>query len=81
MSGASGGRSVTSSSLASDGSPRGVERYPPLEAMYRGARTLRFADGPDEVHRIVIAKNVPKHYAAVTRGTSESEGVSPLRPI
>jgi acyl-CoA dehydrogenase len=30
--------------------------------MYQGARTLRLADGPDEVHKILIAKNVLKHY-------------------
>ena len=30
--------------------------------MYRGARTIRLADGPDEVHRILIAKNVLKKY-------------------
>ena len=34
----------------------------PLEGMYRGARTLRLADGPDEVHRILIAKNVLHTY-------------------
>ncbi len=34
----------------------------PLAAMYHGARTLRLADGPDEVHRILIAKNVLKRY-------------------
>ncbi|MCH8064614.1 MAG: acyl-CoA dehydrogenase family protein [Chloroflexi bacterium] len=34
----------------------------PLAAMYQGARTLRLADGPDEVHRILIAKNVLKRY-------------------
>jgi acyl-CoA dehydrogenase len=34
----------------------------PLAAMYQGARTLRLADGPDEVHKILIAKNVMKHY-------------------
>jgi acyl-CoA dehydrogenase len=42
----------------------GVSADTPLEAMYRGARTLRLADGPDEVHRILIAKNVLKRYAS-----------------
>jgi acyl-CoA dehydrogenase len=42
----------------------GVSAEIPLEAMYRGARTLRLADGPDEVHRILIAKNVLKRYAS-----------------
>jgi acyl-CoA dehydrogenase len=28
----------------------------PLAGFYAGARTLRFADGPDEVHRNAIAK-------------------------
>jgi len=40
----------------------GVTSETPLEGMYRGARTLRLADGPDEVHRILIAKNVLKKY-------------------
>jgi acyl-CoA dehydrogenase len=40
----------------------GVTSDTPLEGMYRGARTLRLADGPDEVHRILIAKNVLKRY-------------------
>jgi acyl-CoA dehydrogenase len=30
--------------------------------MYQGARTLRIADGPDEVHKILIAKNVLSQY-------------------
>ncbi|MCH7699712.1 MAG: acyl-CoA dehydrogenase family protein [Chloroflexi bacterium] len=34
----------------------------PLAGMYHGARTLRLADGPDEVHRILIAKNILKRY-------------------
>ena len=42
----------------------GVSSDLPLEAMYKGARTLRIADGPDEVHRILIAKNVLKRYHA-----------------
>jgi acyl-CoA dehydrogenase len=40
----------------------GVTSDLPLAAMYLGARTLRLADGPDEVHRILIAKNVLHHY-------------------
>ena len=40
----------------------GVSSETPLEGMYRGARTLRLADGPDEVHRILIAKNVLQKY-------------------
>ena len=34
----------------------GVSQDFPLAAMYAGARTLRFADGPDEVHRMVVAR-------------------------
>jgi acyl-CoA dehydrogenase len=30
--------------------------------MFTGSRTLRIADGPDEVHRILIAKNVLRQY-------------------
>jgi acyl-CoA dehydrogenase len=40
----------------------GVSGDTPLAGMYTGARTLRIADGPDEVHRILIAKNVLKRY-------------------
>jgi acyl-CoA dehydrogenase len=40
----------------------GVSGDLPLAGMYQGARTLRIADGPDEVHRILIAKNVLKRY-------------------
>ncbi len=41
----------------------GVSGDLPLAGMYQGARTLRIADGPDEVHKILIAKNVMKRYA------------------
>jgi acyl-CoA dehydrogenase len=40
----------------------GVSNDLPLAQMYLGARTLRLADGPDEVHRILIAKNDFAHY-------------------
>jgi acyl-CoA dehydrogenase len=42
----------------------GVSGDLPLAAMYQGARTLRIADGPDEVHKILIAKNVMKRWHA-----------------
>ena len=43
----------------------GVSGDLPLAGMYQGARTLRLADGPDEVHKILMAKNV---LAAYRRG-------------
>src|SRR3546814_12674760 len=36
----------------------GVSGDTPLAGMYLGARTLRIADRPDAVHRIVIARSV-----------------------
>jgi acyl-CoA dehydrogenase len=36
--------------------------------MYQGARTLRLADGPDEVHRILMAKNILGAYRTSDRG-------------
>jgi len=41
----------------------GITNDLPLAAMYTGARTLRIADGPDEVHKILIAKNILGHHA------------------
>lgn len=40
----------------------GVSSDLPLSTMYLTARTLRLADGPDEVHRILMAKNVLRAY-------------------
>ena len=40
----------------------GVSSDLPLAQMYLGARTLRLADGPDEVHQILIAKSVLHRY-------------------
>jgi len=55
----------------------GVSDDFPLAAAYAQARTLRFADGPDEVHRNALAKlELAKHSAAaravempITRGS------------
>ena len=37
----------------------------PLEHMYRSARAARIVDGPDEVHRVTVARQVLKGYKAV----------------
>jgi len=42
----------------------GVSSDTPLAAMYAGARTLRIADGPDDVHVRSVARSVLKPYRA-----------------
>jgi acyl-CoA dehydrogenase len=34
----------------------------PLEEMYRWSRAARFYDGPDEVHRVTVARRILKNY-------------------
>ena len=43
----------------------GISQDFPLAAMYTATRTLRFADGPDEVHRMVVARNELGPYVKV----------------
>ena len=40
----------------------GVSQDTPLAALYVGARTLRLADGPDEVHMYQLGRNTVKQY-------------------
>ena len=40
----------------------GVSGDLPLAGFYQGARTLRIADGPDEVHKVLMAKLVLRRY-------------------
>jgi acyl-CoA dehydrogenase len=36
----------------------------PLESMYRAARAARIYDGPDEVHKVTVARQILKRYRA-----------------
>ena len=40
----------------------GVSQWTPLARMYAGQRTLRIADGPDEVHHMVVGRNEVRQY-------------------
>ena len=40
----------------------GVTADRPLDKMYREARYARLYDGPDEVHHMVVARNLLKNY-------------------
>jgi acyl-CoA dehydrogenase len=40
----------------------GISQDTPLAGMYTALRTLRFADGPDAVHRMVVARKELKKY-------------------
>ena len=41
----------------------GISQDTPLAGMYMAQRTLRLADGPDEVHRMVVGRNELRKYA------------------
>ncbi len=43
----------------------GVSQWTPLAAMYTGQRTLRLADGPDEVHHLVVGRAELRKYQGV----------------
>ncbi len=42
----------------------GISQWTPLAEMYIGQRTLRFADGPDEVHHLVVGRHEVARCAA-----------------
>jgi hypothetical protein len=41
-----------------------MTHFPTFEGEVDRARTLRLADGPDEVQKVSIAKSPPEHYHA-----------------
>jgi acyl-CoA dehydrogenase len=48
----------------------GVSQDTPLATMYMAQRTLRLADGPDAVHRMVVGRNELKKYLPETRAVN-----------
>jgi len=40
----------------------GISQWTPLAALYKDVRYLRFADGPDEVHHMVVGRAELQHY-------------------
>jgi alkylation response protein AidB-like acyl-CoA dehydrogenase len=40
----------------------GFSAETPLEMFYREARAARIYDGPDEVHRMVVARRILRQY-------------------
>jgi acyl-CoA dehydrogenase len=40
----------------------GISKWTPLAKMYTLQRTIRFADGPDEVHHMVVGRNEVRKY-------------------
>jgi acyl-CoA dehydrogenase len=52
----------------------GVSEDFPLASFWAASRTLRFADGPDEVHRVAVAKQELKKERKGTPVTGEAQG-------
>ena len=62
----------------------GMTEDTPLATMWRFSRMLRIADGPDEVHKMVIARRELNHWAkqesATDNGKPGSEEGTPVQP-
>lgn len=54
----------------------GVSQWTPLAGMYTGQRTIRLADGPDEVHHFVVARDeAARHDGPSSVGPSYDGGI------
>jgi acyl-CoA dehydrogenase len=62
----------------------GMSDDTPLAGMWRFSRMLRVADGPDEVHKMVIARRelnrATKRADAGANGTEASDGAGQAEP-
>jgi acyl-CoA dehydrogenase len=52
----------------------GVSQWTPLAGMYTKQRTLRLADGPDEVHHLVVGRNELQRYEGEGGSAEEMQG-------
>ncbi len=50
----------------------GVSQKTPLARMYTSQRTLRLADGPDEVHHLVVGRNEVRGYESEDEDSSQA---------
>ncbi len=55
----------------------GMSDDTPLAAMWRYSRMLRIADGPDEVHKMVVARRELNHWAKAAEAEAGSNGAAP----
>jgi acyl-CoA dehydrogenase len=51
----------------------GVSQWSPLSRMYAQQRTLRLADGPDEVHHLVVGRNEIRAYEGENSAAEEQQ--------
>jgi acyl-CoA dehydrogenase len=59
----------------------GVTQFTPLAEMYAHQRTLRIADGPDEVHKMTIARReIQKHAPGFRSGNGPRSGQAAAEP-
>jgi acyl-CoA dehydrogenase len=57
----------------------GFSKDSPLEGWYREARAARIYDGPDEVHRMVVARQILREFSAAGRRQSTGNSQQPER--
>jgi acyl-CoA dehydrogenase len=50
----------------------GVSQHTPLARMYAMQRTLRLADGPDEVHHLVVGRQEIGHHQTLSEDLSSA---------
>jgi len=57
----------------------GISQWTPLADMYTSQRTLRLADGPDEVHHFVVARHEAGRYSEPVPGRSAPSATASSR--